>query len=656
MADPAETLRRAVAALDGGRADEARELCRGLLAAQGERPASLRVLARAERVRGDPDAALTALERALALTPEDVDLRLEQAACLAGAGRTDEAAAALGRALDAQPGDARLHNRAGEMLGRMGRADAARRAFERALTLAPELAAARYNLGLLCSAAGDAAAAVGLFRRVCRERPQRPEPWLQLGGALNLQGQYDAAADALDRHLALAPSSVPGWTWLGAARQFQGRFDDAEGCYRRAIALDPGAADAHANLGRLLQAQGRPQDAAVALRRALAQAPRHPQARAGLAALLDNEGRYAEALELAADEDGCYPPATAAIAARVERHRGRPEAARRILERALAAPGLPAEAEVQLRYSLGQALDEAREYEAAARVFRDANRRARSRFGAAAVKADLEALARAAADLEQSFAAAALAALPRSGNGSERPLFVIGLPRSGKSLVEQILCSHPAVHGAGELTAVSDLAAELGAELGGWPAGVAGIAPGRLATAAERYLEILAAADPAAARVTDTMPFNFMHLGLIELLFPRARVIHCVRAPADLALRCYAKNFAGRSLAFTTDLEDIASYVEGYRRIMAHWEAVSALALHTLAYEDLVRDPDETVRGLLDFAGLEWDERCLRFFEPGVATSASDVPVRRALHDREVGAWRHYEGLLAGVVARLGQA
>jgi tetratricopeptide (TPR) repeat protein len=570
------------------------------------------------------------------------------------AGCTGEAVATLGRALALASGDARLHNRAGDLLARLGRTDLAGAAFERAVGLAPGLAAARFNLGLLRIAAGDAAGAAAAFERVCRERPERPEPWLQLGGALNALGRYDDAAAALERHLALAPGSVDGWVWLGAARQFQGRFAEAEDGYRRALALDADAADAHANLGRLLQAQGRPAEAEEALRRALALAPDHPQARAGLAALLDNAGRYEEALAQAAESDGGYSPATAAIAARIERHRGRPEEARRILEQALAAPGLTAEAQVQLRFSLGQALDEAGDFETAAAVLGDANRRARDRFGQGRVAADLAALADATAGLEAAFDAAAMASLPRSGSDSERPLFVLGMPRAGKSLAEQILCSHPDIHGAGELTTVPDLAAELGRELGGWPAGVARVRRERLAAAADSYLAALAAADPEASRVTDTMPFNFMHLGLIELLFPRARVVHCVRHPADLALRCYAKNFAGRSLAFATDLADIARYLAVYRRLMRHWSAVGGLATYTLRYEALVRAPEGEIRRLLDFVGVGWDERCLRFFEPGVATSASDTPVRRPLNDRETGAWRHYRDLLAPVLPELG--
>jgi hypothetical protein len=280
----------------------------------------------------------------------------------------------------------------------------------------------------------------------------------------------------------------------------------------------------------------------------------------------------------------------------------------------------------------------------------------RDRFGAAAAAAYLAEFERTVDSLINVFDGGALDRLARSGCGSERPLFVVGLPRSGKSLVEQILCSHPDICGGGELIEIGGIAVQLGAEFGLWPDCIRNAPRETLRNAAEQYLGRLAQVDPAAARVTDTMPFNFLHLGLIELLFPRARVIHCVRHPADLALRCFMKPFAGRSLCFTSDLGDIATYLSHYRRLMRHWARVSRLSVCTIRYESLVRSPETAARTLIDFTGLGWDERCLRYFEPGVATSASYTPLRQGLDEREVETWRSYGSLLAGILGQLGCA
>ena len=652
MAESVDCLDQAVSALKRGRPDEARAVCVRILREPADQPKALRLLAMAENARGDSAAAVAAIRRAVGLVPGDPGLMLELAHCLAADDRVAEATAVLGRVVATPPGDPNLCNQVGELFARLGDHREAAAAFERALALAPDLDVARFNLGLLRIADGDARGAAELFRRVCRAQPERPEPWLQLGGALNALGQHEDAAAALESHLRLNPASVDGWIWLGAARQLQGLFQEAATAYRGAIRLDAGATDAHANLGRLLQAEGQSSDAESSLREALRIDPEHLQARAGLAALLDNAGRYDEALASVETQDGKFPPETAAIAARVLRHLGRHEAARQILETALAASSLTAEAEIQLRFSLGRVLDETGDYGGASRCFTAANRRARRRFGDAA-RSQVAALEDAVGRLQAAFNQPDLMRLPRSGCESERPLFIVGLPRAGKSLAEQVLCAHREVHGAGELTTIPDLANELGLALGGWPDGVARVTEDHLADAATRYLAVLEAADPDAARVTDTMPFNFLNLGLIELLFPRARVVHCVRQPADLALRCFAKNFAGRSLAFTTDLPDIARYHAAYRRLMAHWHRTSALSIFVLRYEDLVRRPEATTRTLVAFAGLDWDQRCLRFFEDGVATSASDTPVRQPLDDSEVDAWRDYAGLLENVLPLL---
>ena len=152
------------------------------------------------------------------------------------------------------------------------------------------------------------------------------------------------------------------------------------------------------------------------------------------------------------------------------------------------------------------------------------------------------------------------------------------------------------------------------------------------------------------------MPFNFVHVGLIEMLFPQARVIHCVRHPLDMLLRCYFKNFAGRSLAFSFDLEAIARYLASYQRIMRHWRGVSSLQLTEVAYEPLVRDPGVQIPRLIEALDLDWDERCVRFYEPGVATSAAQTPVRQPLDGREIGGWRHYRRHLEPLAERVGAA
>jgi Tfp pilus assembly protein PilF len=567
--------------------------------------------------------------------------------------RRSEAVTRLRNAAAGHPG-ARLLTRIGEVLGNLGMVDEAQDCFRRALDDDPGMVAARFNLALACLATGSAADARALLEEVVAARPDLAPAWLQLGGALNVLGRYQDAMDALRKHLALSPGSPAGLAWLGASLQFLGDFDGAEDCYRSALDASPEFADAHANLGKLLLAQGKPAHADSHFRRALKAQPGHVQALSGLAARLDDEGRYDEALALLEEHSSSAPAVLGPIHARVLRHLDRREEALQVLEAAGGQPGLPADARAQLSFSRAVLADESGNFAEAWQYAEAANRARSNLLPEGLPESGLEAMERAVAELRQVFGADTMEVMARSGCRSERPVFLVGMPRSGKSLAEQVLCSHPAVAGAGELTVLGEISAELARRLGGWPEHAGKALPAMLDDQAKRYLEVLdktVGTDPI--RVTDTMPFNFVHLGLIEMLFPRARVIHCVRHPLDLLLRCYFKNFAGRSLSFAFSTEHIARYFRSYRDLMVHWREVSAIPVYQLRYEALVSDPAAEVGRLLDFLDLPWDPVCLRFYEPGVARSAGPTPVRRPLDSGEIGAWKHYADQLSRVSGRL---
>jgi tetratricopeptide (TPR) repeat protein len=652
MSEP--RLRQALAHLQRGELDEARTACRELLEANGDDAQALHLLGTIEMRGGRPQPAAEALRRAAELAPDAPQVRLALGLCLANTDADAAVAELLAAATIAD--QAALQTQIGEALGNLGRVPEAEASFRRALEIDRRHVPAMFNLGLALLATGRLEEAAQALAQVTRRRPKMPNGWLQLGGTLNALGRYEAAEQALKRHLALSPDSAHGWTWLGASLQYQGRFDDAEQAYRRALALAPDLADALANLGKLKQAQDDPDVAEPLFRRALAARPDHAQARSGLAAWLDNQGRYEEALELVRAAPAGTESLVAPIHARVLRHLDRREEARALLESALGLSGLTADAAIQLRFSLGQLLDDCGEYEPAWEHVEEANRLRRERLPPGVPERDLQEMDRAVSELVDAFSARSLEILPRAALASERPVFVVGMPRTGKSIVEQILCSHPRVHGAGELTDIGDISAELEAALGPWPGAVVKVSADQLDAAAGRYLRRLTERAGDAARVTDTMPFNFVHLGLIELLFPGARVVHCVRHPLDLMLRCYFKNFAGRTLAFAFDLEAIARYLESYQRLMAHWREVSSLVITEVAYEALTGDPEREIRRLVEALGLDWDPRCLRFFEPGVAGSAAATPLRRPLHRREVGGWAHYASHLRPYAGRLGAA
>lgn len=525
---------------------------------------------------------------------------------------------------------------AGEVAGRGGDLHVAARHFERAIVQDPTFVAAHFNLGVCRAALGDLSAASGCFSRAAALAPSFAAAHERQGSVLNALGDYAGAARSFREALQLDPRNAQALAWLGASLQLAGNFDEAEACYRRALDVDAQNADAHCNLGKLCQMTDRPQEAAWHLGQALAANPAHPAALAGLAMQLDREGRYGEALERLAPHASSLQPEIVIAHARALRRLGRHEEAAAGLEKLLGRPGLPLDARIQAHFSFGHACDAQGRYEAAFEHFREGNALKPAHYDGVRQTAATDKLMR-------EFDGVALGRLPRSGNTSERPVFVLGMPRAGKSLVEQVLASHPQVAGAGELTVLGTLVSGIGAKLGGhWPDCVPDLSAAMMAHAAQSYLDVSEAAGAGVARILDTLPGNFVHLGLIELLFPHARVVHVTREPADLALACWFKNFAGASLAFSFDLHDIAAYYADYRRLMAHWRAVSKLKIVDVSYEGLVQDTERVSRQLVGFLGLPWHEDCLRYFEPGVAKLAGAMPVREPLDTREVGRHAHY--------------
>lgn len=255
------------------------------------------------------------------------------------------------------------------------------------------------------------------------------------------------------------------------------------------------------------------------------------------------------------------------------------------------------------------------------------------------------------------FTRSMVRSLPRATHGSTRPLFIVGMPRSGTSLVEQILDSHPAIHGGGELPTLNEIAC--GFNRTPWAPGEEFPACLELLTIrhanqlAARYLSRLDEANSSAPYVTDKLPINFRDLWLVQILFPDARVIHCMRDPLDTCVSCYMSYFDSVN-DFAQDLGTLGRYYRDYRRLIKHWESVLDVPILNVGYEALVKDVEGHTRQMLEFLRLDWDERCLRFHENRryVAT-ASRSQVRRPIYQSSVGRWKHYQKHLAALLREL---
>jgi hypothetical protein len=316
------------------------------------------------------------------------------------------------------------------------------------------------------------------------------------------------------------------------------------------------------------------------------------------------------------------------------------------LEQALARPDRSEDERVYLHFALGRMYEDLADYERAFTHFSAGNRIENSRLGyrPEAYREQVDALI-------ETFSADFLASMTAAGAASDTPLFIVGLPRSGTTLVEQILASHPEVYGAGELSWFTKAEHDLAGFIGSghpYPRCVAQLDKAGIDVLAKKYLDYLdtLSGHGGYRHITDKMPSNYERLGLIALLFPQARIIHCRRDPLDNAISQYCLLFQG-DMGYSRDLYNLGTHYADYRRLMEHWHACLPGRILDVQYETLVVDHEGEIRRLLDFAGLAWDPACLNFFDAKRAVrTSSDFQVRKPIYATSVGRWKHYEKYL----------
>ena len=421
--------------------------------------------------------------------------------------------------------------------------------------------------------------------------------------------------------LAAGVPTAARWNALGAVQFAAGEIDAAAQSFEQALAIDADSADALDNLGLIWAARGDRSRAESNFERALACNPAHGPAWRDLAAL----------------EHG--PDAARALASR--------------LEAMLATLPDTAPARVPMGFALGRLADLMGDYERAFTAFAAANatRRANTPYDSAAQARFIDSLMKV-------FDARFFAAEQSAGSDSERPLFIVGMPRSGTSLIEQILASHRHIHGAGELTFFPEQVTRLPALLGSsrpFPQCLTGDRAALSALATD-YLALLEARGNEARRVIDKMPYNFLYLGLIAVLFPRARVIHCRRDAMATCFSLFTHDLAG-SHPYAYALEDLAGAYAGYERLMAHWRHCLPLTMLEIDYEALVDDLGAGARTLVEFTGLPFDAACLDFHRnPRAVTTASQWQVRQPVYATAKTRWTRYRGQLEPLAAALAAA
>lgn len=595
---------------------------RAVLAQDADNPDALVLLGALLQKTKRAAEAVEPIEQAIRIAPKrgrkvDPSWRIALAYARRDSGDTEGGLAEIEALLKAAPGTPELLFLRAGMLQRLDRHDDAIADYEAVLKRAPEYVQALNNMGVSLQAASRLKEAFESFDKAATLQPKYIEAIGNLGQLLLDMGQAEAAIANLRRAYALDPENRKAESALIDALQVGEKAEEAERLAEKVHLRDPDEPQAMVQLGNIRMVMGRRESAVDLARFAKTLTPRAP----GVLSLLAEADRDA-------DPEALLEDIVSVIADGQEfgLRTGLHFAAARLCEKLKRHPDAFA------HYAAGNA------------ARRDQLERLEKGYDRAAAEAKVDRLI--AAFDAQSFTG------PAGGN-SELPVFIVGMPRSGTTLTEQILASHPNAAGAGELSEVGQIAGWLGQKYG-YPAKLP--AQG-LKDAAKGYLSHVGKVGRGAARVTDKMPGNFYNLGLIARMFSGARIIHTRRDPMDNCLSCFAQNFRADGLAWSLDLEDMAHQYCQYRRIMDHWrKALPSGRMLEIDYEDTVADLETQARRIVDFVGLEWDDSCLRFHETerAVAT-ASREQVRRPIYTSSVGRWKRYgDGVLPLVWALAG--
>ena len=598
-------------------------------------------LAEVRRAAGQLEAAVTDYQAALSAGLDTANLSFGLGNALLDLRRFEEARSALERAVRLAPDDVEAQNNLGNALVALGESARAIGHYRQAVTHDPHFGPAQRNLGLTLLEIGDLEDAERALRAAVEATPRDAEGWRVLARALRRQAHYQEALKAARRATTLAPHEHAAAFELGNVLRELERFDAAADWYRKAIELCPRHAPSLNNLGLCLEHLGDSSKARSCFRQAILAKPDFAEAHFNLGVNLQSEGRFGEAV--AAHEQAlALAPTLAEARYSLALIGDRPTMPHDLAALEALAESLATDEEQRAHacFALARHIEDTGDVGRAFAYYQRANELKKSRLAF-----EPERHASEVDRLIAVFSANFFTGRPSFVSTTERPIVIVGMPRSGTSLVEQILASHPAVHGAGELDELRWLVASLPERLGTatpYPECAAEIDLQTARALAEDYLASLGRLAVHAERVTDKMPGNYLRLGLVGLLFPRAAIIHCRRDPLDTCLSCYFQNFR-KGQSFSYDLRHLGVVYCQYERLMAHWRKVLPNPILDLDYEALIADQEGQSRRLVDFCGLPWDPRCLRFHEHGrPVRTASFWQVRQPLYNSAVGRWRRF--------------
>lgn len=508
--------------------------------------------------------------------------------------------------LDSDPGHPVALHMLGVIALQQGNASEAAEFIRKSLESSPDYAQAHCDLGVAYASLNKPDEAISSYQKALELNPLYAEAHFNLGNTYLDLGKEEEAVDRFRRAVEIKPEYAQAHNNLGKSLHDLGFHEEALTHFRKVLALKPGYVNAHKNFGKVLQDLGRFEEAMTSYRRAIALNPGDAQAYNQLALIAPHD---------VGDED------------------------MQTMEALLSQTRTDDPRRSDLAFALGKAYEDIGYYERAFGFYEIANTTKRKSFSYSHEDA-----VRTVDRIKAVFDETLLSSQPGVGPADPTPVFVLGMPRSGTSLVEQILASHASVHGAGELTALNQtIMSSVADDDARYPENMRDTSPDALAHMASTYRAHLRQLAKGALYVVDKMPDNFKYIGMIHLMLPDAKVIHCLRHPMDTCLSIFKKDFSTVH-PYAYDQVELGRYYHLYQDLMAHWHNVLPGFIHDISYEELVGEPEQKTRDLISFCGLEWDDACLEFYNTDrPVKTASAQQVRKPIYKNALQFWKHYE-------------
>jgi tetratricopeptide (TPR) repeat protein len=644
-----------IIAHQAGNAPAGIELLQQAVAARGDVALYHSNLGEMLRLSGRSKEAIAAGRRAIELDPNHPAALNNLGIAYFDSEDFESAEQCYRRALALDPGFAEAHNNLGNVLRTQKRLEEAVVAYKRAMELKPNYAEAYNNLGTTLRDQKKAAESEAVYLKALALKPDDPATLNNLALALMELDRHEEAVGLLQRSLALDPRNGRTYTYLASNLRELERTEEAEAAARRALALTPQDSDAHNLIGRILLDEAKPEQAVASFREAIANKPEMVDAHNNLGNALKELGKVEEAMECYYTARRLEPTATAVFINLVDAKSFKSEDDPDLLameELAKDMPSLSEDDQMQLHFALSKAHGDLKRHRESFEHMLQ---------GCAFKRKQITYEERETLWLFDRIREVVSPELMRGkvglGDPSDVPLFILGMPRSGSTLVEQVLASHPKVFGAGELKDFDKVVKSVHGPDGAlfsYPEFLPSFGPEHLCSMGAQYLRRIREYSQSASRITNKMPSSFFYVGLIHLALPNARIIHTMRNPVDTCLSCFSKLFSGAQ-NFSYDLGELGRYYRKYTELMEHWRQVLPPGIMLdVQYEEVVDDFESQARRIVAHCGLEWDAACLAFHKnTRPVKTASSLQVRRPIYNSSVGRWLPYKDQLEPLLKEL---